>query len=352
MPDRARSDSSSTRTLWYTRCPVPTATGIAIEQGFFDREFAADGIQVRSLRAARDRATRESHFDHRQADSFRQGGNIPPIWSFARNPDTRLIGLTSVDEYQAIVARPESGIRNPADLRGRKVGIPRRVNDQIDFFASMCLRGLDSALKLGGLSRADVQVVDLPVVETYIGDTEVSGSGQLWSGGHRARRQQVDAFALIRGDVDAIHCSGAAGLWLRDFLGAHDVIEFGSHPDPEICGNNQQPAALTVSARLLDERPDLVDRYLAQVVSAAQWGATHRTPALQSFANEVGTSLEWAEVAYGPHANEKLVPSLAEPLTRALESQRRFLRANGFVASDFDIEDWIDRGPLARLGLA
>ncbi|MDB5964565.1 MAG: transporter substrate-binding protein, partial [Polaromonas sp.] len=67
--------------LWYTRCPVPTASGIAIHKGWINDEFAADGITVSSLRASPDRKVRESHFDHRQINSFRQGGNAPPIWS-------------------------------------------------------------------------------------------------------------------------------------------------------------------------------------------------------------------------------------------------------------------------------
>ena len=38
--------------LWYTRCPVPTASSIAISQGWLDAEFASDGIAVSSLRAS------------------------------------------------------------------------------------------------------------------------------------------------------------------------------------------------------------------------------------------------------------------------------------------------------------
>jgi ABC-type nitrate/sulfonate/bicarbonate transport system substrate-binding protein len=337
--------------LWYTRCPVPTATGIAIQEGLFDREFASDGIPVVSLRASSSRDVRESHFDHRQPDSFRQGGNTPPIWNYATHQDTKVVGLTWVDEYQAIVARPETGIVKPADLRGRRIGIARRVNDKIDFFRAMSLRGAHAALALGGVSPAEVEFVDLPVTETYMGDTTESASGQLWSGGHRARRQQVEPFAIIRGTVDAVYVSGAAGLWMREFLGARDVASLGDHPDPQVRGSNQQPATLTVSARLVEERPDLVDRYVKQVVAAAEWSKSHREPTVQSFANEVGTSYEWADAAYGPRSHELLTPSLDAALVRGLESHKKFLLDHGFIAKDFDVEGWIERGPLQRLGL-
>lgn len=337
--------------LWYTRCPVPTAMGIAIEQGLFEQEFAPDGISVVSLRASTDRDVRESHFDHRQPDSFRQGGSTPPIWNYSIHRDTRVIGLTWVDEYQAIIARPESGITQPKHLRGRRIGIPRRLNDKIDFFAAMSLRAALAALRLGGISPREVEFVDLPVHETYMGDESESSSGQLWRGGHRARREQVESFALIRGSVDAIYVSGAAGLWMREFLGAKDVAELGFHPDPEIRGSNQQPATLTVSAQLAQERPDLVDRYVAQIVKAAEWSESNRTAAVQSFANEVGTSFEWAAEAYGPRSHVLLTPSLADPLIKGLLSHKRFLLEHGFIREDFDVEAWIDRGALERGGL-
>lgn len=347
-PSSARQGTRAIERLWYTRCPVPTATGLAIQEGLFDREFAPDGISVLSLRASTSRDVRESHFDHRQPDSFRHGGSTPPIWNYSQRQDTKLIGLTWVDEYQAIIARPETGIVQPKDLRGRRIGIPRRVNDKIDFFRAMSLRGAHAALALGGVDPGEVEFVDLPITETYMGDTEESSSGQLWSGGHRARRQQMEPFAIIRGTVDAIYVSGAAGLWMREFLGARDVASLGGHPDPQVRGSNQQPATLTVSAQLLRERPDLVDRYMAQVVKAAEWSKSNRVPTVQSFANEVGTSYEWADAAYGPKSHLLLTPSLDDAMVRGLESHKKFLLDHGFIEADFDVEAWIDRGPLQR----
>ncbi|HEY0713786.1 MAG TPA: ABC transporter substrate-binding protein, partial [Polyangia bacterium] len=39
-------------TIWYTRCPVPTATGLAYKLGWLAQEFAAEGIAVRTLQDA------------------------------------------------------------------------------------------------------------------------------------------------------------------------------------------------------------------------------------------------------------------------------------------------------------
>jgi hypothetical protein len=52
----------ATDTLWYTRCPVPTAFSVAIHLGWIDAEFAQDKIDIASLLRSPARATRESHF--------------------------------------------------------------------------------------------------------------------------------------------------------------------------------------------------------------------------------------------------------------------------------------------------
>ena len=93
-------------TLWYTRCPVPTAFSIAVQRGLLDEEFAADGVRIQSLRVSNDPAVRQSHFSHTQPHSFRHGGHIPPLWARSSGHDVRLIGLSWNDEVQAVIALP------------------------------------------------------------------------------------------------------------------------------------------------------------------------------------------------------------------------------------------------------
>lgn len=342
-----RAGSPPIDTLWYTRCPVPTATSVAVERGWLDEEFAPDGIRVISLRASTAPDVRESHFDHRQANSFRQGGNIPPIWTRARGGDVVVVALSWVDEYQAILALPESGIRTVKDLRGRRVGLPLRRHDQIDFFRAMCLRGVLTALALEGLAPRDVEWVDLPVEERYLGPEAADRSATLWSGGHRARRQRADAFALIRGEVDAIHTSGAAGAHLAAFLGAHEVIELGFHPDPAVRTGNETPETLTVSGSLARQRPDLVARWLARTLAAADWAASHRAEVASIVADEVGVPREWVDAGYSPDFHRRLAPDLREDWVAALADQAGFLLRRGFIQRNVDVAEWIDPGPLA-----
>ena len=274
--------------LWYTRCPVPTASSLAIAQGWLDDEFAADGIAVASLRASADPAVRESHFDHTQAASFRQGGNIPPIWTRSRGADVRLIGLSWAEQYQAIVTVRGSGIDGPEDLKGRRLALARRVNDQIDFWHATALRGYDSTLRHVGLGLDDVELVDLPVEEGYLPRDATSRSGSLFGAYTNRRLQSAEVLALIRGEVDAIYVAGGRGPDLEALLDVDVVFDIAGQDDPQLKINNITPAALTVSGALLDEHPDLVTRYVAATLRAARWAAEHPAETRRIIAHEVG----------------------------------------------------------------
>lgn len=333
--------------LWYTRCPVPTASGISIHHGWIDAEFAPDGIAVSSLRASPDRTVRESHFDHRQINSFRQGGNAPPIWSRSQGQDVVVVGLTWLPQYQSILALPESGITSVAGLKGKRLALPRRVNEKIDFWRASALQGYLQALAVEGLTPNDVTFVDLPVEAPYIGNVSASSNGPLFDARQAAVSARAEAFALIRGEVDAIYNYGAAGPSLQTFLGATVVADINHHPDQTVAINNGTPNVLTVSGALVRDHPDLVARYLAQVLRAAAWARTHRQEATRIIAAEVSVVEEWIPDAFDDSLFDNLEPSLRPDLVNALRVRKDFLLEHGFIQQDFSIDDWIAPGPLA-----
>ena len=335
-------------TLWYTRCPVPTASSIAIDRGWLDEEFGRESVRVSSLSESRLREVRESHFSHTLENLFRQGGNIPPIWAKSIGQDLSLIGFSWVDRFQAIIARQGSRIEQPSDLRGRRIGLPRRVNDQIDFWRATSLRGILTTLDLAGIEHRDVELVDLPVDETYLAPLAEHHSGSPWTARTLRRQQAREVFALIRGEVDAIFTSGPRGLDLQTLLDAHVVVDLGRHPDPRIRTSNDTPAAITVSGKLARENPEIVARYLAQLIRASDWAREHPDETRRIVAKDIGTAEEWVAEGFDPRLSQHLEPELSELSIAALESQKNFLLTHGFITNDFAIRKWINPAPLAR----
>ncbi len=336
----------SVDTIWYTRCPVPTASSVAISQGGFDDEFAPDGIVVQSLRAAKDAATRQSHFDHRQQNSFRHGGNAPPIWSRSQGQDVVVLGMTWLPQYQRLLALPDSGIRTLADLRGKRLAVPRRVGEKIDFWRASTLQGFLQALATEGMVAGDVELVDLPVHEPYLADQPASRTGALFDARQYARTASTECHALIRGDVDVIYHYGASGPFLEAFLGAQVVFDFNAHADRRAAVNNGTPNLLTVSGGMLRERPDLVTRYVACILRAAQWAAEHRDETFAIIAREVSVADEWVTDAFGEHIHQQLAPAITDELIQALAIRKDFMREHGFIEHDFWVQEWVNPAPL------
>jgi ABC-type nitrate/sulfonate/bicarbonate transport system substrate-binding protein len=337
-------------TLWYTRCPVPTAFSVAIRLGWIDEEFAGDRIEVASLLSSDARQTRESHFAHTQPNSLRHGGNIPPLWAFSKGSDVRLIALSWNDEPQVVLARPDSDIRTVADLKGRKLGVPRRLNDSIDFWRATVLRGYESVLSVAGLTEEDMEFVEIPVVRAWLDDSPShrTQSGSLWGAASTRSFQREEAVALLTGKVDAIFSSHAHAADIKAFLGARVVVDLGKHPDRRLRINNASPLALTASGTLIEEHPDLVARWLANVLQAAEWTRTHRDETFRIVAAESGVAEEIALEAFGENLPDQLSPDLSDDKVAALDAQKEFLLRHRFISKDFDIEKFIVRGPLAE----
>jgi len=334
-------------TLWYTRCPVPTALGIAVQQGWLEQALAARGTVVKSLRESSERAVRESHFDHTLQNSVRHGGNIPALWARAAGRDTRLIGLSWADETQRILTLPDSGIRTARDLKGRRFGLPKWVNSQIDFARAQALRGLENALRLDGLEVADVELVDY-VIEQGQSDApaERVASTNVFGGGRRSGGQAAELVGLLRGEVDAIFLKGASAAHLAQVFGLHTVIDTGLHPEPLVRSNNGTPRALTVDAHLVEQHFEVATDIVDQVLRAQDWARAHPDDTRRFLARESNTSEYWVTAAYGLDAHQRLDTALSDTNIAGLQDFADFLLRWQFLPAAVDVRAWIDARPF------
>ncbi|MFD4689726.1 ABC transporter substrate-binding protein [Streptomyces sp. NPDC058463] len=316
------------RTLWFTRCPVPTATGIAADRQWLSDEFASDGIAVRSLQDADPDADRGAHFTHALPGLFREGGNVPALWARSRGEQTRLIGLTWIEERQAVLVAPGSGIRGAGALRGLRLAVPSHTL-AIDFWRAMALRGFEGALGSAGLTLEDAALVDVPADAHH---------GQ-WA---------AELDALRRGDVDAVYVKGALAVEAARRTGAEVAVELDELPDRRFRVNNGTPRPITVHQQLLDDHPGLVDRFLAVLLRAADWATGQPAEVDRILGAETGAGADGVAGAYRPGTHLTLHPDLSAERLGLLAEQETALRAHGFLPEPVDVTAWADPAPLRR----
>ncbi|MCE5983119.1 ABC transporter substrate-binding protein [Pseudomonas wadenswilerensis] len=321
--------------LWFTRCPVPTASGIAYTLGWLTAEFAADGLPVETLQEARQLG--HHHYDHQLPGLFREGGNVPALAARAAGAPSRLIGLTWIEEWQTILVRPDSGIRSAADLKGKRLALPAwGANRPGSIARAMSLHGYKGALSLAGLSFDDVQLVEVALQSQDDAPTPQQGLQRLWSG--------LDY--LVRGEVDAVYVKGAAAADAARRLGLVVGIDLDQIADPRLRINNGTPRPITVHQSLLDDHFDLVVRFLAQTLRAADWARDNRDGLLRILQDETRAGAQGVDQAYRGDFHTTLAPDLSSERLAFLDIQKTFLNLHGFLEADFALADWVDPRPL------
>lgn len=136
------------------------------DKGWLEEEFKADGIGIRWVQSLGSNKALE--FLNAGSLHFGSSAGAAALVSRVNGNPVRSIYVYSRPEWTALVTRSDTGIRAPADLKGRRVAVTRGTDPHI-----FLIRALAEA----GLKESDVQLVLLQ-----------HGDGKA---------------ALIRGDVDA-----------------------------------------------------------------------------------------------------------------------------------------------------
>lgn len=351
MSSSASQKSASTpalEQLWFTRCPVPTATGLAYKLGWLTEDFARDGIAIGTLQETRELA--RHHYDHDLPALIREGGNILALAARAQGAPTRLIGLTWIDEWQTILVRANSGISEPRHLKGLRLALPEYIDHPIHTHArgssiarGMSLQGYHGALAYAGLTFDDVELVQVASGRNA-GSAPVAGAGA----GQRAGLQSLWAGldALAAGEVDAVYVKGASAVDAAQRAGAVVGIDLDRLPERRFRVNNGTPRPITVHEDLLDKHFDLVVRFLHQTLRAADWAADNLNDVLGILQSETSSTATEAATAYRDDFHKTLHPDLSDERLGLFAQQKKFLWLHGFLDRDFDFAPWVDRRPL------
>jgi len=340
----AATTPAALQQLWFTRCPVPTATGLAYKLGWLDEEFASDGMTLATLQEQpAGSALARHHYDHALPELIREGGNMLALAARAQGADTRLIGLTWIDEGQAIIVRAGSGLHAPHQLKGLRVALPAYIAHPIaahvrgsSIARGMSLHGVKGVLASAGLSLDDVRFVEVEATLRREAGTGIGGLQCLWAGLEH----------LAAGRVDAVYVKGAAAFDAARRLGLEVGIDIDALPQ-RYRVNNGTPRPITVHRSLLDDHLDVVARFLAQSLRAADWAAGNLEGVQLVLQEETRGSALAVTQAYRNGFHHGLHPDLSPQRLALLRQQADFLLLHGFLDADIDLDAWTDYRPLA-----
>lgn len=331
--------STSISGVIYTICPVLVASHIAVENGWLKEELKKVGTNLKYLRSL-PKADWLPHFNHRLPNLFRDGGNIPAIWTKSEGVDTKLVGLTFSGNGGQILVRVNSGINRVKDLKGRKIGLSKGQDlKRIDFWRATAERGIFLALGNAGIKKEDVEIIDLPEPDYAIFLEPAQKPAELWGTGKSNSLFRAEVKALLEGKVDAIYSNHGRSIAL-EAEGAVKVIEdLGKYPDWTLQVANS-PYTITVNSDLAEKHPEIVVAYLRAALKAGTWINNHPSEAGEIFTKV--TSFPCGACAAKELQEYDLVPKLSGKNIAGLEVEKKFLLEHGYIKNDFDVREWVD----------
>lgn len=348
---RPQSRSSGTIEVHYTYCHLLHAGAVDHELGWVAEELARHGATL-SYFLSSPAPDFYPHYTHGLDSLFRFGGVIPPIHVKAELTDTVLLGLQWFWEGGGMLVRAGGDIRCVADLAGKRVGLSRSLNrTKVDYRRITEERGIDLLLRLNGMSRDDLRIVDRPYADDWYEGPGMMEPRQDLMDFWRAYGVPADLLQrplqheVEAGVIDACFVTDPFGL---EYAGSDSVRLVGSlarHPDRtlQIGGT---PYALTCTRRFADAHPELVTAYLRGLVRAGRWCNADK-PAMADLLEATGFFPPAATVL--PAAGQlDLVPNLSPANLAAAGALKEWMLRGGYIRRDFDVEDWAAPGFLAE----
>ena len=332
-------------TIWYTRCPVATASGIAYQRKMFDGEFAGSDYEVRNLKEL-GRARASTHFTHVLPDSIREGGAIPPLWARQNGADTVLVGLTWVAEALSFYVRADSDVQSFQDLAGKRLGIPVRPHLEIDFMRVNAHKGFTHALEANGMTEHQVELNFMEVEDDVLSIANVDygkGKERVIPSIYAA-----EAEALMVDRADVVFAKNAETKYLeRCYDGRIRKIYDLLDSEREEWKLNANPRIITVSGNTARENPEGLVRYLQVLIRAADWASTHPEQVADVMAGELGVEATDIISSYEHGFEQRLWPTLSGNIKRLLGLQMQFMVDHDYLSPSVKLDDgWVDESFL------
>ncbi|MDH5345770.1 MAG: hypothetical protein OEW59_08415, partial [Gammaproteobacteria bacterium] len=219
--------------VYYTNCPLVSASNVDQELGWTREEFKKIGVKYGFMRSVPE-TDWYPHYIHNQDNLIRFGGLFPPIHVHADIRRTRLLGLTHAPhEGGCMLVRARDDIYRMQELKGKRIGLSKSMNTlKNDWWRIQEEQGIELMLRINGMSRKDVRIVEFPYPDDWYNDPEMVGppmenASELWlkrDHKHDLAFRPLET-ALLEGKVDAIYTQSKPFQHLQEATGQIKAIE-------------------------------------------------------------------------------------------------------------------------------
>jgi ABC-type nitrate/sulfonate/bicarbonate transport system substrate-binding protein len=330
--------------VYYTNCPLVSASNIDQELGWTREDYKKIGVKYGFLRSRRENNW-YPHYIHNLDNLIRFGGLFPPIHVHADIRRTKLLGATHVYEGGCMLVRARDDIYRMTDLKGKKIGLTKSLNTiKNDWWRIQEEQGIELMLKLNGMTRNHVKIVEFPYPDDWYDDPKMlepmENPSELWlkrDHKHDLAFRPLET-ALLKGDVDAIYTQSKVFQHLQEATGKIKAIEdLSRYPDWTVQIANV-PAVITCTDEMAEKHPELVTTFMKSMIKVGRWGNEHKHAAAaildkQTFYRDV-------EDTYKHIQDIDLVPNLSPQNLAAIEIGKDFMLSHGYIKNDFDVHKW------------
>jgi len=331
--------------VYYTNCPLVSASNVDQELGWTREEFKKIGVKYAFMRSVRE-TDWYPHYIHNQDNLIRFGGLFPPIHVHADIRRTRLLGLTHAPhEGGCMLVRARDDIYRMSDLKGRKIGLSKSQNTlKNDWWRIQEEQGIELMLRMNGMTRKDVQIVEFPYPDDWYNKPEMldpmENPSELWLKRNHKRDLAFRPLesALLDGTVDAIYTQSKVFQHLQEATGKLKAIEdLSRYPDWTLQVANI-PAAITCSDVMAEQHPELVVTFMKGMIKVGRWANEHKHAAAaildkQTFYLDV-------EDTYRGIKEIDMVPNLSPQNLASVTIGKDFMLSHGYIRNDFDVQKW------------
>jgi ABC-type nitrate/sulfonate/bicarbonate transport system substrate-binding protein len=331
--------------VYYTNCPLVSASNVDQELGWTREEFKKIGVHYAFLRS-REENNWYPHYIHNLDNLIRFGGLFPPIHVHADIRRTRLLGTTQVYEGGVMMVRARDDIYLMKDLKGKKIGLSKSLNTtKCDWWRIQEEQGIELMLRMNGMTRKDVQIVEFPYPDDWYDDPKMVGPpmenpSELWlkrDHKHDLAFRPLET-ALDKGVVDAIYTQSNVLQQLSEATGKFKAIEdLSRYPDWTLQVANV-PAVITCTDVMAEKHPELVVAFMKGMIKVGRWANEHKHAAAaildrQTFYLDV-------EHTYRGIKDVDMVPNLSLQNLACVEIGKDFMLNHGYIKNDFDVKEW------------